>query len=67
MNKQIIRQEAISTAYTMLSQEEDYQDIENAILNEDRFQPLLEGKDGDELFKYVNGIIRMAERQAGIR
>lgn len=67
MNKQIIRQEAINVAYTMLSQEEDYQDIENAILNEDRFQPLLEGKDGDELFKCVNGIIRMAERQVGIR
>ncbi len=67
MNKQIIRQDAINTAYTMLTQEEDRQDIENAILNEDRFQPLLEGKEGDELFKYVNGIILMAERQVGIR
>lgn len=66
MNKQIIRQEAIKTARTMLAREDDYQEVEHTILNESRFKPLFEGKGEDELYEYVNGIIRMAENQLGI-
>lgn len=65
MNKNALRQEAIKIARTMLAHEDDYQEVGSTILNESRFEPLFEGKDEDESFDYVNGIIRMAEHQLG--
>jgi hypothetical protein len=67
MSKKNLYQEAVKEARTMLSRGEDYQEVGHTLINKRRFDLLFEGKDEDELFEYVNGIVRMAENQLGFR
>jgi uncharacterized protein YnzC (UPF0291/DUF896 family) len=65
--KHDLRNEAIQRICRDLKANIDWQEIVQEVGNDDRYQPLVEGKSDEEAEEYLNGMIRSAEMLLGWR